>query len=171
MNSEAEFLRYSAEKLRQYCERIETCIGKLTPEQVWARGSEAENAAGNLLLHLNGNVRQWILAGVGGEPDARNRDAEFAARGGALPQEMLRALRETVDRASALIRSLPEARLTERVTIQGHNITVLEAIYHAVEHFSGHTGQIIFLTKRFTGQRLGFYNYLNQPGAASGRMP
>jgi uncharacterized damage-inducible protein DinB len=171
MNAEAEFLRYSAEKLEQYCERIETCVGKLTPEQVWARGSEAENSAGNLLLHLNGNVQQWILTGVGSEPDKRNRDAEFAARGGTPAEEMLRALRETVERANALIRSLPEARLTERVTIQGHNITVLEAIYHVVEHFSGHTGQIIFITKRFTGQGLGFYNYLNQPGAASGRVP
>jgi uncharacterized protein DUF1572 len=76
------FLDYSVRKLRQLTGRIEDCLGRLTEEQIWARGAESENAVGNLVLHLSGNVRQWIVAAVGGRPDIRERDAEFGARGG-----------------------------------------------------------------------------------------
>jgi hypothetical protein len=171
MNSDAEFLRYAVKKLDQLCARIEDCLGLLTPEQVWHRGSEEQNAVGNLLLHLTGNVRQWILTGIGGAPNTRVRDAEFAARGGPSPAEMRQALREAVDQANELIRTLPHARLMDRMTIQGHEVTVLEAIFHVVEHFSGHAGQVIFITKMFTGRGLGFYSYLDKPGAAAGRVP
>jgi len=82
MTCESEFLRYSVAKLRKRCGHIDTCVGKLNAEQVWQRGGESQNAVGNLLLHLTGNVRQWILDGVGGMPVQRDRDAEFAARGG-----------------------------------------------------------------------------------------
>lgn len=171
MTAEAEFLRFSSTKLAQMCERLEQCCRMLTPEQIWARGGESQNAIGNLLLHLAGNIRQWILGGVGGAEVARDRGAEFAARGGVEPEQMLRALRETVDAAVKLIGALPPEQLTRRTLIQGHNVTVLEAIYHVVEHFSGHLGQIIFLTKAYTNRDLGFYSYLSVPGAASSRTP
>ena len=74
MTAESEFLRYSVTKLRQELGKIETCIGKLTPEQIWHRGGPTQNAAGNLLLHLTGNVRQWILAGVASAPAAVEAD-------------------------------------------------------------------------------------------------
>jgi len=168
---ESEFLRYSSSKLDQSCERIEVCVGMLTPEQVWARGSEPQNAIGNLLLHLTGNLNQWILTGIAGAPDTRDRDAEFTARDSASPAELTRGLRETLDAALAVIRTLPPQRLTERTFIQGHHVTILEAIYHVVEHFSGHTGQIILLTKAYTNHDLGFYSYLTQPGAAGTKTP
>lgn len=171
MTAAQEFLRYSALKLRQQCSQIEACTAKLTPEQVWRRGGERQNAIGNLLLHLTGNVRQWILAGVGGQPAARDRDAEFAARNGPVPQQLTAALRAAVEDAAGLIEALPEARLTETVEIQGHHVSVLEAVYHVVEHFSGHAGQIIVLTKMYTNSDLGFYGYLKQPGGAAGRKP
>jgi uncharacterized damage-inducible protein DinB len=154
-------LNCSAEKLVELCGRIETCLGKLTPEQIWMRGAENQNAVGNLVLHLNGNVRQWILSGVGGAPDARIRDQEFATRGGTAPEALGKKLREAVDSAAVLIRALPHQRLAERVTIQGDDVTLLKAIFHVVEHFSGHTSQIIFLTKMLTGEDLGFYSYLS----------
>lgn len=174
MSVEAEFLDYSAKKLDQMCERVEACMAKLTPEQAWHRGSENENAAGNLVLHLTGNVRQWILTGIGGEPNTRDRDAEFAARGEGEQRDLgriARDLRVAVDAALELLGKLPRERLMERVEIQQHRVTVLEAIYHVVEHFSGHTGQIIFITKAYSGQDLGFYSYLSQPGAAAGKTP
>jgi uncharacterized damage-inducible protein DinB len=160
MSVESVFLKYSADKLEQLCGRIETCLDKLAGDQIWARHAENENAVGNLTLHLAGNVRQWILSGVGGEPDQRVRDQEFSARGGVETAELKQRLRSTVDSAAALIRSLPPARLSERLTIQAYDVTVLEAILHVVEHFSGHTGQIIFATKFLTGQDLGFYAHL-----------
>jgi uncharacterized damage-inducible protein DinB len=163
MTIETNFLNYAAEKLTQLCGRVEACLGKLTPEQIWMRGTENQNAVGNLVLHLNGNVRQWILTGVGGEHDARIRDLEFSARGGMDPAALGRLLREGVDGALAILRSLPHERLAEHTTIQGHDVTLLEAIFHVVEHFSGHTSQIIFITKMLTGEDLGFYSYLSNP--------
>jgi len=161
MTIETDFLNYAAEKLTQLCGRVETCLGKLTTDQIWMRGTENQNAVGNLVLHLNGNVRQWILSGVGGQPNARHRDEEFAARGGMEPQALARLLREAVEEALAIIRSLPPERLAEEITVQGYDGTVLKAIFHVVEHFSGHTAQIIFITKMLTGEDLGFYSHLS----------
>lgn len=160
MSLESIFLTYTADKLSQLCDRVETCVDKLTPEQIWARHGENENAVGNLVLHLSGNVRQWILSGVGGEPDRRVRDREFSARGGVARSELKQQLRSSVDSAGALIRSLPREQLTERITVQRYDLTKFEAILHVLEHFSGHTGQIIFATKLLTGEDLGFYGHL-----------
>jgi uncharacterized damage-inducible protein DinB len=169
MTIETNFLNYAVEKLTQLCGRVETCLGKLAPDQIWMRGTENQNAVGNLVLHLNGNVRQWILSGVGGEPNTRQRDEEFSARGGMEPEALGKLLREAVDRAASLILALPPARLAERTTIQGHDVTLLEAIFHVVEHFSGHTSQIIFITKMLTGEDLGFYSYLSSSQPHAGK--
>ena len=165
------FVDFSAKKLRQMAERIETCLGKLTLDQIWARGSEQENAVGNLVLHLCGNVRQWIVAGVGGAPDLRARDAEFVARGGTSSADLSARLRGTVEEAAAVIERVPAARLPERIVVQGYDVSVMEAIYHVVEHFSGHTGQIIFATKMLTSEDLGFYRHLSKAAAHGEKTP
>jgi uncharacterized damage-inducible protein DinB len=154
------FIECSSKTLEQLLSRIRDCVNKLTPEQIWARGGESENAIGNLVLHLNGNVRQWIVSGVGGAPDTRWRDAEFDARGGVGTAELLDLLQTTVREAIAVIAQVTPERMTERVTIQKYDVTVMEAIFHVVEHFSQHTGQIIFATKMLTGEDLGFYKHL-----------
>lgn len=150
---------------------IEACLGKLTEEQVWARGSENENAVGNLVLHLSGNVRQWIVSGVGGAPDTREREREFSARGGCSIPELKERLRAIVGEAAAVIAAVTPERLAERVTIQKYEVSVLEAIYHVVEHFSLHTGQIIFATKLLTGSDLGFYAHLRSSAAHAEKTP
>ena len=162
---ESEFLRVSVERLTEFTERIEICLDKMTPEQIWLRHAENENAAGNLVLHLTGNLRQWMLSGVGGEPDTRVRDREFAARGGLSRDELKHTLRPVADRVVALLRSLPPGRLLEPLSRQGYNGTVLSGVYHVVEHYAQHTAQIIFMTKFFTGQDLGFYRHLSNPRA------
>ncbi len=156
------FLDYSVAKLRQYLGRIEVCLGKLDEGQIWTRGQENENSIGNLCLHLSGNVRQWILSGVGGEEDQRRRDAEFAASGGQSKTQIAERLRDTVIGACELIPSLTPARLQDHVTVQGYRLTVLEVVYHVVEHFSHHTGQILFATKALSGEDLGFHRHLQQ---------
>jgi uncharacterized damage-inducible protein DinB len=171
MTVSSEFLDFSADNLAQLMSRIDTCVQKLTPEQVWMRAGANQNAVGNLLLHLNGNVRQWILHGVGGQPDVRDRDAEFAAEGEAGAEELLARLRATVDEAAALFRALPHHRLLERFRVQGYEVTVLAAIYHVVEHFAGHTFQIMYATKLCTGEDLGFYAHLSGGGTGSGPRP
>ena len=157
----AEFVQVSAAQLRASLGRIETCVGKLTETQVWQRHSENENAVGNLLLHLSGNVRQWIICGVGGAAGGRDRDAEFSARAGPGKAELLHVLRQTVEEAVGVIESVEPARLVGRISVQGYDVTVLGAIYHVVEHFCGHAFQIILLTKFLTGQDLGFYAHLS----------
>ncbi|MBZ5594521.1 MAG: DUF1572 domain-containing protein [Acidobacteriia bacterium] len=154
------FLEASTKRMEQLLARIRDCVGKLAPDEIWARGHENENAIGNLVLHLNGNVRQWIVSGVGGAPDTRARDAEFAARGGMETADLLGRLESTVREAIAALGNVTAERLAQHVTIQKYDVTVLEAIFHVVEHFSQHTGQIIFATKMLTGEDLGFYKHL-----------
>jgi Protein of unknown function (DUF1572) len=161
MSVESEYLRVASATLDQLCGRIEACVAKLTPEQIWTRGGDRQNAIGNLILHLSGNVRQWILAGVGGAEDVRRRDAEFAARGGGEPAELAARLRTIVGEAQEVIRDLSAPQLLQIIAVQGYTVTKLEAIFHVVEHFAGHTFQIIFATKLLTNQDLGFYAHLS----------
>ncbi len=172
MTAEEIFIQFSCDKLEQLHGRIQDCLARLTPEQIWARGSENENAIGNLVLHLSGNVRQWIGSGVAGLPDQRTRDAEFDARGGIAPTELAELLKTRVAEAVGVIREVGAHRLTERILPQGYDVTMLEAIAHVVEHFSMHTGQIILLTKMLTGQDLAYYQHLRGSGRAAGaRFP
>jgi uncharacterized damage-inducible protein DinB len=163
------FLDFSARKIDELSKRIDTCLERLSEEQIWLRGKESENAAGNLVLHLCGNVRQWIVANIGGQPDRRDRDSEFSARSGVSKLELRERLRVTVDEALQVIGSLPAERLSERVTIQGYEGSVLEAIYHVVEHFSMHAGQLFFMTKMLTTDDLGFYRHLQSGATAHGQ--
>jgi uncharacterized damage-inducible protein DinB len=166
-----DFLDFSAKKLQQLASRIETCLEKLTEEQIWARGSEHENAVGNLVLHLCGNVRQWIIGGVGGEPDRRNRDAEFSARASVPSPELEERLSAVVEEAVAVLAGISRERLAERLVIQKYEVSVMGAIYHVVEHFSQHTGQIIFATKMMTSEDLGFYRNLKAASQSPDKTP
>jgi uncharacterized damage-inducible protein DinB len=122
-------------------------------------------------LHLSGNVRQWIVSGVGGAPDTRERDGEFSARGDISIPELKERLRGIVTEAAAVIAAVTPERLAERVVIQKYEVSVLEAIYHVVEHFSLHTGQIIFATKLLTASDMGFYAHLRANAAHGKKTP
>ena len=155
-----DFISFSVIKLLQLHARVAVCLGKLEEGQIWSRENENANSVANLCLHMAGNLQQWILHGVFEQEDTRQRDAEFAIRGGHTRNEIARHLRGTVEEACTLLRALPPERLTEAVTPQSYEVTVLEAIYHVVEHFAQHTGQIVFFTKAQTGEDLGFYRHL-----------
>lgn len=157
MSLESIFLNAATAKLNLSTERIATCLGKLNDDQIWARGHENENAAGNLVLHLAGNVRQWIIHGLGGQPDIRVRDREFAASGNISAADLMERLKSTVAEATSVISGLSTEQLTRTYNIQDRTNTGLEVIFHVVEHFGQHTGQIIFLTKAFTSEDLAFY--------------
>lgn len=138
-------------------DHIKSCLDRLTDDQIWSRGAPHENSIGNLILHLCGNVRQWIGTGVGGERDVRDRPAEFSATGGFTAAELTGKLRETVAHAIEIIRATSAERLLVRIHPQDRSVSVLEAIYHVVGHFQQHTGQIIFATKILSGEDLGLY--------------
>jgi uncharacterized damage-inducible protein DinB len=139
--------------------KIEHCLEKLTDEQIWWRANEESNSIGNLILHLCGNVRQWILSGIGSSPDSRDRDSEFAQREVITRDELRNLLRSTLTEVGTVLRSLHPEVLLERRKIQGNDVEILEAIFHVTEHFSMHTGQIIMLTKMFTASDLRFYDF------------
>lgn len=138
--------------------KIERCLELLSDEQIWWRANPESNSIGNLLLHLSGNVRQWIVSGIGGVTDARDRDAEFAARAVIPRDELLAGLKQTLSEADQALAQFDSERLLERMQIQGCDVTALEAILHVVEHFSMHVGQIILLTKLLSSSDLHFYD-------------
>lgn len=138
----------------KYLPKIESCLELLTDEDVWWRANLQSNSIGNLLLHLDGSTRMWITSGVGGGTDGRDRQQEFDERELIPRAELIARLRRTVAEADAVLANVTEEDLLRRQHIRDDHVTALEAIFHAVEHFSMHTGQIIMLTKMRTGKDL-----------------
>jgi uncharacterized damage-inducible protein DinB len=142
-----------------YLPKIERCLEKLNDGDMWWRAHQDSNSIGNLLLHLSGNARQWIVSGIGGAEDLRERQQEFDAREGLTRAELLAELRRTLDEVDAVLARVAPAELLEMRRIQGGEVSMLEAIFHVVEHFSMHTGQIILITKMLSESDLRFYDF------------
>jgi uncharacterized damage-inducible protein DinB len=138
-----------------YLPKIERCLEVLSDEDVWWRANEGSNSIGNLLLHLEGSTRAWIIGVAGGSHSARDRQHEFDEREQMPRAELLSRLRHTLAEADGVLARLDVDVLLEQRQARDEEVTVLLAVYHAVEHFSMHTGQIIMLTKmRSRGLRL-----------------
>lgn len=154
------FMQKARELLKEeYLPKIERCVEKLTDEQVWWRPNPESNSIGNLLLHLSGNARQWIVCGLGGATDERQRQTEFEERRIIPRDELLARLRTTATDVDDVLFGFDPARLLKSYPIQGTEVTALEAIFHVTEHFSMHTGQIILLTKMLANIDLVFYDF------------
>lgn len=150
------FRRDARSQLEKHTARIVRCLQLLGEKEIWWRPNDASNAAGNIVLHLCGNVRQWIISGLGGAPDRRERDKEFSERGPIPRRVLISQLRSTVKQACWTIDSLPSKTLSQEFEIQGFRASGLVAIAHVYEHFAYHTGQIIYLTKLKRGKDLRF---------------
>src|SRR5262245_32576832 len=162
------FVEFSRTKLvGEFWPRLRGCVESLTDEQVWWRTNDVSNSIGNLLLHLNGNVRQWIVDAFNATDGARNRAAEFAERQPISAAALLGALGATLQDVDAVLSRLTDEDLLAKMEIQGYTVTGLEAVYHVVEHFGMHYGQIVYITKLVRAEDLGFYSALN----ATGRLP
>ncbi|MGA2809743.1 MAG: DUF1572 family protein [Terracidiphilus sp.] len=162
------FLDFSRKKLlQQYWPRLRSCVESLTDEQVWWRPNEASNSIGNLILHLNGNMRQWLVASFNRFEDKRDRPAEFDAREGISASALLKVLGATIEEASEVLARLTEADLVAPYEIQGYKVRGLDAVYQVVEHFGLHYGQILYITKTLRDEDLGIYRELNKTGRAS----
>jgi len=161
------FLEFSRRKLlEQYWPRLRACVEFLTDEQIWWRPNEASNSIGNLMLHLNGNVRQWLVDSFNRRDDKRDRPAEFAAESGLSASALLERLSATMQEASEVLARLTETDLLTPYEIQGYHVHGLDAVYQVVEHFGLHYGQIAYITKQVRGVDLGFYTELNKTGRA-----
>ena len=142
--------------LQVHWPRLKACMRGLSPEQIWWRANPVSNSVGNLALHLEGNVRQWIVSGLGGAPDHRQRNQEFSELGPIPRAALLARMRHAVTDAARVMRRLDGAALARTYSIQGFRVTGLRAVFHVAEHFSQHTGQIILLTKLLGGEDLKF---------------
>jgi len=162
------FLQYSRTKLvERYWPRLRSSVESLNEEQIWWRPNAASNSVGNLLLHLDGNVRQWLISSFRRLEDRRDRPAEFRERQPIPGSALLEKLGGTVTEAADVLGSLTEADLLATFKIQGYTVSGLQAVYQVVEHFGVHYGQIAYITKLLRGEDLGFYRELDD----AGRLP
>jgi len=152
-----DFKTQSLHYLHLNTPRIEKCLALLSEVEVWQRPNAASNSVGNLILHLCGNIRQYIISGLGQQPDTRERDAEFAANEGFTKQELLQKLTDTVAEAATVIELADDNNLLNEWKVQGYTLTGIGIIIHVVEHYSYHTGQIAFWTKLLQDEDLAFY--------------
>jgi len=151
------FLEQVSHSIRDHhLPRIERCLKTLSEQDIWWRPNEASNSVGNLVLHLSGNVRQWIICGLGGAADRRERDKEFDERGPIPRRALLALLRQTVREASLVLEKQSANDLARLRPVQRFEVTGLTAAFHVAEHFAFHTGQIIYVTKMRHGTDLGF---------------
>jgi uncharacterized damage-inducible protein DinB len=142
---------------KEYPIKLRHCVNALPRGTVWARPNESSNSIGNLLVHLTGNVTEWILGGVGGQSIKRHRAGEFAQTDGAEAPALLDNLEAVLREADSVLAGLTARDLERSIVIQGRDTTVLGAIYHVVEHFAMHTGQIVLLTKIHAPGKIRFY--------------
>jgi hypothetical protein len=163
------FIEFSRTKLLvQFWPRMKECVAPLATEQVWWRPNDASNSIGNLLLHLDGNVRQWLVDSFNKNQDQRDRPAEFAAQSGLSASDLLSRLGATLDEAAKVLDRLTVDELLAPYEIQGYHVRGLDAVYQVVEHFGLHYGQIVYIVKSLLGKDLGFYRELKKTGRASG---
>lgn len=141
----------------EYRVKLRAAVEALPADALWWRANDQSNSVGNLLMHLAGNVRQWIVGGVGGAPNTRDRAAEFAANAGTGAAELLANLERVLDEADAVLANVSAEDLATPRMIQGREVTVFEATYHVVEHFSLHLGQIILVVKMHAPGSVQFY--------------
>lgn len=163
------FLEFSRNKLLdQYWPRLRKAVEPLSLEQAWWRPNPASNSIGNLILHLNGNVWQWMVASFNGLQDERDRPREFSATGDLQTADLLGRLGATMEEAARVLARLTSENLLATYHIQGYTVSGLGAVYQVVEHFGLHYGQIVYITKALEGRDLGFYSELSKTGRATG---
>jgi uncharacterized damage-inducible protein DinB len=161
MTTKSEIISQSILRLQENTPRIERCLQLLTDEQIWNRPNTETNSIGNLILHLCGNITQYIISSIGEEVDTRERDLEFSATQDISTTDLMQKLEAGIVKSVKVIEGLSEAELLKERSVQGYTFTGIGSIIHVVEHYSYHTGQIAFLTKLQVKKDLGFYANLD----------
>src|SRR6185295_11350300 len=156
-NFKREFLSQAIHRIDENTQKLTTCLGELEEIDIWKRPNQHSNSVGNIILHLCGNIRQYAISSLGNNKDVRERDKEFSADGGYSGPELLKKLIDTIDQAKDIIRNATESELLRERKVQGYNHSGIGIVIHVTEHYSYHTGQIIFWTKLLKDKDLGFY--------------
>ncbi|WP_405201981.1 DinB family protein [Dokdonia sp. LLG6352-1] len=148
-------------RLEENVRMISIALSKVVEEELWTKQNQSLNTLGNQLLHICGNMTQYIVSGLGGNPDERNRDEEFSTEDGFTKDELLQRLLLTVQTATTIIDDATPENLLKKRKVQGFDLSGIGIVLHAVEHFSYHTGQIAMQVKLVIDQPLGFYEGMN----------
>ena len=150
----AEFIEASCVFLKKdFLPKLLHCLNAMTDDQIWWRPNEQSNSVGNLVLHLRGNLKQWIVAGIGGERFRRDRDSEFTTRERVPKAELVSGIQSAIDEVEAVLANVSASQLLVRYLIQNYRVSALQATYHVVEHFSYHLGQILYIYKLHSEKR------------------
>jgi uncharacterized damage-inducible protein DinB len=152
-----EFINESLHRINENTMKIGVCMKQLDEKDIWFRHNGHINSVGNIILHLCGNVRQYIISALGGVPDIRERDIEFSTSGGLTNAELTARWQDTMQEAVTTIAHSNTENLLRRRIVQGSDLSGIGIIIHVTEHYSYHTGQIIFLTKLYKNMDMGFY--------------
>jgi hypothetical protein len=142
--------------MKQYWPRVQRCVEELSNDDLWWRAHDTNNSVGNLILHLTGNLRQFILAAVGGAPDTRNRVQEFAEREHLSKEQLMQRLSSALVESDRVLAEFDPVRLLTLTKILDRERPYLEVIATVVEHFALHVGQMIYIAKMRTGKELKF---------------
>jgi uncharacterized damage-inducible protein DinB len=164
MTTRMDFPAVCEHYFAEYLQKIEHCVALLDEDEVWRRPAAGSNSIGNLLLHLAGNLSLWVLNSLGGEHNERHRSAEFAADRAFDKAEMLERLREVIGRCRTVAFGMTPEALARTLDVQGYPTDGLGALFHAVEHMSYHTGQIIYWTKVLVAGRVEIEFYPQHQG-------
>jgi len=158
-----EFIEASRVFLKDdFLAKVKYCLEDMPEADIWWRPNEQSNSVGNLILHLCGNMKQWVLQSMGGVQFARDRDREFSERRPVSKAELIADIDSTVNDVVKVLAELPPGTLLERFPVQVYSTSRLQAVYHVVEHFSYHLGQILYIYKMRTGKDPGFYQLLSK---------
>ena len=152
-----EFINQSVYRVNENTKRILKCLNEIDDTETWLRSNENSNSVGNIILHLCGNITQYVISALGENEDIRVRDKEFSAKDGFTKNELSAKLESTVDEAVRVIESLTEEKLLKKYSVQGFNLSGIGILVHVSEHYSYHTGQIAFWIKQLKNRDLEFY--------------
>lgn len=137
--------------------RIKRCLSELNEQEIWYKPNQNSNSVGNLILHLCGNVTQWIGSGLGKLPDHRIRDGEFEEKGPLPASKLTAQLDQLVVLINDVLKNVAEEDLLRLHHVQVYQETGLSILIHVIEHFSYHTGQITYFTKWKKDMDMGYY--------------
>ena len=152
-----EFIEQSWHRIDENTPKVIKCMNELEEDDIWKRPNHSSNSVGNIILHLCGNITQYIISSLGGAEDKRERDKEFSTNGGYSKSELVEKLSSTIDKAKAIIKTMDKQSLLRKRSVQGFEYSGMGIIIHVTEHYSYHTGQIIFWTKLLKDKGLEFY--------------
>jgi uncharacterized damage-inducible protein DinB len=152
-----ELVKNALYRLDESTRMIKKSLMDISEEEVWQKPNDSLNSIGNLILHVHGNMTQYIISSLGENDDNRKRAAEFSTLGGFTKLELLKKLEDTVDTAKRVIFDARPEQLVKIRSVQGFSFSGVGVIMHAVEHYSYHTGQIAFWVKLLKNKDLGFY--------------